>query len=295
MLRDPRAESLATDFAGQLWNFGDFENFTGPDAARFTEFTPALRQAMLDEVTHFLGDLITNDRPLAALLDADYTFANADLARYYGLTAVHGATPQRVTVDSTQRGGLAGMALFLTKTSLPLRTSPVQRGVWLMEKVLGRELKNPPPNVPKLSEDEKDAQGLNIRQQLEKHRADAQCASCHDKIDPLGIALENFDAIGRWRTAERDGSPLATVATSHDGAELNGLAGLKRYLLSREDEFFRHFNRKLLGYALGRAVLPGDRALLDRMQATLKSSDHRFSTLVEQIITSPQFLNRRAP
>lgn len=316
MLRDPRAQSLATDFAGQLWDFAGFEHFTGPDGKRFKEFTPALRQAMLDEVTHFLADLIANDRPLTALLDADYTFVNRELARHYGLAWEDGekegkrdsenrnlslspslppsvSPTLRLSVPQTQRGGLAGMALFLTKTSLPLRTSPVQRGVWVMEKVLGRELAVPPP-VPPISEDEKDASGLNIRQQLEKHRADPNCASCHDKIDPLGIALEHYDAIGRWRATERDGTPLAASATSHDGVLLDGPGGLKIYLLTRQDEFFRHFTRKLLGYALGRAVLPGDKALLDRMTASFKADGYKFSALTEAIVTSPQFTNRRA-
>jgi hypothetical protein len=323
MLRDPRAQSLATDFAGQLWDFAGFEHFTGPDGKRFKEFTPALRQAMLDEVTHFLADLITHDRPLTALLDADYTFVNRELARQYGLVWEEGkmegggdgekegkrdsegrnlsispsllpsVSPTLRLSVPPQRGGLAGMALFLTKTSLPLRTSPVQRGVWVMEKVLGRELAVPPPVNP-ISEDEKDASGLNIRQQLEKHRADPSCASCHDKIDPLGIALEHYDAIGRWRATERDGSPLAASAISHDGVPLDGPAGLKMYLLTRQDEFFRHFTRKLLGYALGRAVLPGDKALLDRMNASLKSDGYKFSALAEAIVTSPQFTTRRA-
>jgi hypothetical protein len=307
LLRDARAGSLATDFAAQLWGFADFAQFSNPDAKRFPEFTPALRQAMIDEVTTFLSDLFQHDRPLTALLDADYTFANAELAKHYGVKWVDGQTQSaggkrqasvapspllKVSLTS-ERGGLATMGLFLTKASLPLRTSPVQRGVWLMEQMLGRHLPNPPANVPQLSVDEKNPAGENIRQQLERHRADASCASCHNKIDPLGIALENFDPIGRWRTAERDGTALANVATTHDGVELSGGAGLRRYLVSRQDEFFRHFTRKLLGYALGRSVLPGDQALLDEMRAGLATSSATFSTLAEAIVTSPQFTQRR--
>ena len=291
MLKDPRAASLATDFAAQLWGFGDFESFTGPDEKRFAEFTPALRQAMFDEVTSFLTDLIRNDRPLTALLDADYTFANAELAKHYGVkTAPAGF--ERVVLPPG-RGGLPTMALFLTKTSLPLRTSPVQRGVWIVEQFLGRKIPAPPPNVGKISEDEKSAGGLPIRDQLAKHRADASCAGCHARFDAMGVALENFDPIGRWRTTDRSGDPIVSTDTLHDGTELNSVTGLKNYLRDHQDEVFRHFTRKLLGYALGRAVLPGDRALLDRMNASLARDGCKFSSLVEAIVTSPQFTKRR--
>jgi hypothetical protein len=293
MLKDPRAGSIATDFAAQLWGFGDFESFTGPDEKRFAEFTPALRQAMFDEVSTFLTDLIRNDRPLTALLDANYTFANAELAQHYGVkTAPAGF--DRIALPPA-RGGLPTMALFLTKTSLPLRTSPVQRGVWVVEQFLGRKIPAPPPNVSKISEDEKSADGLPIRDQLAKHRADANCAACHARFDAMGVSLENFDPIGRWRTADRSGDAIVSTDTLHDGTELNGVTGLKKYLRDHQDEVFRHFTRKLLGYALGRAVLPGDRALLDRMNASLPPGGYTLSSLVEAIITSPQFLNRRAP
>ena len=308
MLNDPRAISLATDFAAQLWHFSDFETFTGPDEQRFKEFTPTLRQAMLDEVVTFITDLIRNDAPLTRLLDADYTFVNEELAKHYGLSGRDNQTRRQSDKEtaklspsdslkvslSPQRGGLATMALFLTKTSLPLRTSPVQRGNWVLETLIGHRIPPPPPNVPKLSEDEKSADGLNIQQQLAKHRADANCAACHAKIDPPGIALENFDPIGRWRDTERDGSPLTNTDTLHDGTKLEGVAGLKRWLHSREDEFFANFNRKLLGYALGRSVLPGDKVLLERLSTALKQNNHHFSTLVETIVTSPQFTQKRA-
>ena len=291
MLKDPRAESLATDFAAQLWGFGDFESFTGPDEKRFAEFTPALRQAMFDEVTTFLTDLIRNDRPLTALLDADYTFADAELAKHYGVKTTP-AGFERIALPP-DRGGLPTMALFLTKTSLPLRTSPVQRGVWVVEQFLGRKIPAPPPNVGKISEDEKSADGLPIRDQLAKHRADANCAACHARFDAMGVSLENFDPIGRWRTADRSGDAIVSTDTLHDGTELNGITGLKKYLRDHQDEVFRHFTRKLLGYALGRAVLPGDRALLDRMNTSLEQDGHKFSSLVEAIVTSPQFTTRR--
>lgn len=293
MLTDPKARSLARDFAGQLWDFAGFENFNNPDPERFSEFTSELRRAMMEEVEMFLADLFQQDRPITNVLDADYTFANQILAQHYGFDdETHDENFQRVALPA-ERGGLATMSLFLTKKSLPLRTSPVQRGVWVMENLLGRHLPNPPADVPPLSEDDRNKAGENIRQQLERHRADASCASCHDKIDPLGISLENFDAIGRWRETERDGSALATTAETEDGTKLNGSSGLKRYLRVHQDEFIDHFNRKLLGYALGRSVGIGDQALLERMNDRLQKEHFRFSVLVEEIVSSPQFRTKR--
>lgn len=252
MLRDPRASALAEVFAAQVWQFEDFEHFTGPDETRFPEFTAERRREMLDEVHTALNRVFLEDAPLSRLLGEDC---------------------------------LATKPLFLTKTSLPLRTSPVQRGAWVVETLLGRRIPPPPPNVPQLSEDDKSAAGLNIREQLAKHRADASCAACHARIDPPGIALENFDPIGRWRDTERDGSPIVNHETLSDGTELAGVDGLKTWLLSREDEFRANLHRKLLGYALGRAVLPGDRKLLERM-----ARHGKFSDVVVEIVTSPQFL-----
>lgn len=243
MLKDPRARSLATDFAAQVWGFADFEHFTGPDEKRFPEFTPELRQQMLDEVITSLNRVFMHDESLTRLLDEDC---------------------------------IATKPLFLTKTSLPLRTSPVQRGAWVEETLLGRRIP-PPPVVPAISEDETNAAGLNIRQQLERHRADPSCAACHAKIDPPGLALEAFDPIGRPRKITPD--PADTI---------QGIDGLKLWLASGHEDFIRNLNRKLLGYALGRAVLPGDKRLLERMRG-----QEKFSELVAIIVTSPQFTSHR--
>jgi hypothetical protein len=180
---------------------------------------------------------------------------------------------------------LATKPLFLIKTSLTLRTSPVQRGASVVETLLGRRIPPPPPNVPKISEDEKSAEGLNVQQQLAKHRADANCAACHAKIDPPGIAIENFDPIGRRRDTERDGTPIVNRDQLTNGTKMKGVDGLKTWLKSRKDDFLTSFHRKLLGYALGRAMLPGDRRLLEQMK---KNGGH-FASLVECIVTSPQF------
>lgn len=251
LLRDPRAKALAEVFGAQVWHFEDFESFTGPDEKRFPEFTAERRREMLDEVHTALNRVFLDDQPLSRLLDEDC---------------------------------LATKPLFLTKTALPLRTSPVQRGAWVVETLIGRRIPPPPPNVPQLSDDEKSSEGLNIQQQLAKHRADANCSACHAKIDPPGIALENFDPIGRWRDTERDGSPIVNREKLPDGTEMKGVDGLKTWLKSREHEFRTNFHRKLLGYALGRAVLPGDKRLLERL-----ATHETFSGMVLEIVTSPQF------
>lgn len=251
MLRDPRAKSLAEVFGAQVWHFEDFESFTGPDEKRFPEFTAERRREMLDEVHTALNRVFLEDQPFMRLLNENC---------------------------------LATKPLFLTKTALPLRTSPVQRGAWVVETLIGRRIPPPPPNVPKLSDDEKSSEGLNIQQQLAKHRTDANCAACHAKIDPPGIALENFDPIGRWRDTERDGSPIVNREKLPDGTEMKGVEGLKTWLRSREHEFRTNFHRKLLGYALGRAVLPGDKRLLERL-----ASHDTFSGMVLEIVTSAQF------
>ncbi len=289
MLKDMRARSLAIDFAGQLWGFSDFEQFNVPDGERFPEFTPQLRRALWEEVVLFLDDLFRSDRPLTLLIDADYTFANELLSNHYGLQPTSG----HVVSLPPERRGLPGMGLFLTKTSLPLRTSPVQRGVWISEQFLGREIPSPPAMVDPISEDETDAVGLTTREQLERHRANKICAACHAKFDPFGIALENFDPIGRWRTTLREGGQLSNTDRMHDGRQIAGSVGLRDYLFDHRDEVLAHFSRKLLGYALGRGVQPGDNALLKKIQDNLPMHQYRLSYLVESIVTSPQFMNQR--
>ena len=292
MLPDERAKALTTVFAAQAFRFADFDAFTGPDPKRFPEFTPALRQAMLDEVVSFLDDLFRNDRPLTDLLRADYTYVNAALAKLYGIPGVAGDAMRRVPAPPG-RGGLTGMALFLTKYSPPLRTSPVQRGNWVQEDLVGRRLPDPPAGITPLSEDETNDKHESIREQLARHRANATCAACHDKIDPPGVALENFDPVGRWRTADRAGVPVTATAVAADGTTLDGADGLRAYLTERRGEVFAHFNRKLLGYALGRAVAPGDAKLLADMATTLGKHDYRLSPIVDVIVTSPQFRKAR--
>jgi hypothetical protein len=294
MLRDDRARGLATEFAGVWFKFRDFE--ANPDQEKFPSFDQKLYDAMEEEAIRFFADLFQNDGSIQDILTADYKLINGLLAEHYGIEGVNGEEWQRVPAPEHLKGGILTMAGVLTKTSAPLRTSPVLRGTWLLEDVLGEEMPPPPPNVPELSEDETNEAGLTIAQQLAAHRERPECASCHNKIDPLGLALENFDPIGQWRETVAEGQPVTNEATTADGVNLNGVESLREYLVSQKlDSLMRQFNRKLLGYALGRGVEVGDAALLERMRQAMTENDFRFLPALEQVVTSKQFLYRRDP
>ncbi len=292
LVAHPRAESLVRDFGAQLFHFSDFDRFNGVDSSRFPEFSEELRAAMIEEVHRFLGDTLLNDRPLDALLLSRESFINRRLAEHYALSGEFTDAFVRTTLP-VSRGGLATMGLFLTQSSLPLRTSPVQRGVWVLENLLGRSLPDPPPNVPSLSEEETDSKGVGIVQQLMRHRADPSCASCHDQIDPLGLALESFDLLGRIRPELGDANEALEIASRADEISLDSPADLKQYLESHREEFYRHFAKKLLGYGLGRAVGPGDERLLSRMVNRLVRDQVGMISLIEDIVSSRQFRTKR--
>lgn len=291
LLRDARARALADEFAGQWLSFNGFAKHSTVDGGKFPEFTPELRADLYRETSEFFAHLIREDRQVKEIILADYTFLNERLAKHYGVPNVTGSEFKKVAVGTYQRGGILGMGSILTKTSYPQRTSPVLRGDWLLHAVLGAPTPPPPPDVPQL--DESAAKATTLRQRLEAHRADKACASCHDKIDPLGFALESFDAIGRLRTQDDGGQPIDDSAQIKGGASFKGLAGLREYLGSREDEFHAVFCRKLVGYALGRNVLPTDKPLLTAMQEEMKKSGGRFSAAVLTLVQSRQFQHRR--
>lgn len=291
MLKDPKAAALAREFAGQWLEFAGFAEKTTMDAEKFPQFTPDLRAAMDQETRLFFENLVRQDRPVRDILLADYTYLNEPLARHYQIPGVVGPEFRQVSVKGQPRGGLLGMGSVLAKTSRPHRTSPVLRGNWLLNAVLGTPVPPPPNAVPELQEHpEKPA---SLRAQLEQHREDPACAACHNRIDPLGFALERFDPIGRLRDKDDLGQKIDTSASLTDGTTFDGFEGLRKYLSTRESNFTRLFSRKLLGYALGRPVLPSDTALIETMQARLKENDTRFSAAVLAIIESRQFQNRR--
>jgi len=289
MLADPRAAALAEEFAGQWLKFSAFERHDGVDTTKFPEMTPELRADMKREATEFFRHVFREDRPVMDVVTGKTSFVNERLARVYGIPGVSGPEFREVDVSAHHRGGLLGMGAILTKTSRPDRTSPVLRGDYLSAVVLGHASPPPPPNVPEL---EKGLKPASLREALLRHRQDQACAVCHDRIDPLGFALESFDPIGRHRTTDEGGGAIDDTGTLRDGTRLEGLLGLRRFLASN-DLFTRQFCRKLLGYALGRGVLPTDQELLDRMVAAIDAHDGRVSAAVVEIVTSRQFTSRR--
>ncbi len=248
---------------------------------------------MYEESLRFLTDLFQNNRPVLNLLDCDYTFLNEALAAHYGIPGVKGPTWRRV--DGTRqygRGGILTLATTLAKQSGASRTSPILRGNWLSEVILGEKLPRPPKNVPQLPETA--PKGLTERQLIERHSSDAACAKCHARIDPLGFALENFDAIGRFREKDAAGLAIDSNTTLQDGTKLNGISGLQDYLLKdRRDAFIRQFDRKLLGFALGRGIQLSDEPLLSEMQTALEKNDYRVSVAIEAVVHSRQFRELR--
>lgn len=291
LLRDPKARALAEEFAGQWLKFNGFDAQSTVDEKKYPEFTPELRRDMQREAVEFFTRLVREDRPVADIIGADYSFLNERLAAFYGVPGVKGEDFREVKVAQHHRGGLLGMGAMLTKTSRPHRTSPVVRGDYLYQVVLGFSSPPPPPNVPQLPEGA--VKPASLREALMVHRTDQACAVCHDRIDPLGFALESFDPIGRFRTTDETGGRIDDTGELKDGTKFQGIAGLRDYLRKNQAQFTTQFCRKLLGYALGRQTLPSDRALLAQMQAALQQNGGRVSAAVVQIVSSRQFLNRR--
>jgi hypothetical protein len=294
MLADPRARALATEFACQWLDIRGFDRHNEKSERVFPEFA-GLRGAMYEEAVLFFVDLFRNNGSLLEVLDTDHTFLNESLAKHYGISGVRGPHWRRVNgVKQQSRGGVLAMAALLSKQSGASRTSPILRGNWLLEMLLGDKLPRPPKNVPQLPESELDTGGLTLRQITEKHRRIESCAKCHDRIDPFGFALEGFDAIGRRRDTDLGGRPIDTHVTLPDGTSFTDLAGLRSYLVAqRREEFVRQFCRKLLGFSLGRSVELADKPLLGTMQERLAAADYHVQTALLVVIQSPQFRLRR--
>ncbi len=290
MLADPRARRLAIEFACQWLHIRDFDKRDEKSERHFPTFA-GLREAMYEESIQFFADLFQNDRSVLDILDADHTFLNEDLAKHYAIPGVTGTAWRRVEgVQQFSRGGILAQATTLATQSGASRTSPILRGNWISEVLLGERLPRPPKDVSQLPEDDATTANLTMRQLVELHTNDLKCAVCHQRIDPLGFALEGFDAIGRYRDREVDDQPIDTQARAPDGAQFEGLDGLRKYLLNeRREAFLRQFNRKLLGFALGRAVQLSDEPLLSKMRDELSDQDYRFRAALEAIVLSPQF------
>jgi hypothetical protein len=292
MLHDPRARGLADGFAAQWLGIRPLGVTIRPDAKVFPEFDQELAAAMREETLLFFQSILSEDRSVLELLDADYTFVNERLAALYKIDGIKGTQMQRVQLKDPVRGGVLGQASILAVTSFPHRTSPVLRGRWILEELLGAEVPPPPPDVPVLKERKKDDTGETIRQKLEKHRAKPECANCHNRMDPLGFGLENFDVLGRWLT-EQGGKPIDSVGILPTGEKFSGPVELKKLLLEkRRAEFLRNLCRKMLGYALAREVRRADMVVVKDCVQALEQGDFRASRLLETIVTSYPFSHR---
>jgi hypothetical protein len=234
---------------------------------------------------------LRENRPLTDLIDADFTFVNERLARHYGMEGVRGSAFRRVPVSRERRGGILTHASILTLTSNPTRTSPVKRGKWVLDNLLGEPPPPPPPGVPEFPEADAAQVAGTLRQRFEQHRAPNACGSCHSRIDPLGFGLENYDAVGRWRTHDGD-SPVDAAGVLPDGRRFRGPAELKQLLASRKDEIARAFAEKLLTYALGRGLARTDRPAVDKIVAQAKQDDYRIRSFVLAVAESDPFTMR---
>jgi hypothetical protein len=294
MLKDDRIRRFATEFAGNWLDFRRFQEHNAVDRARFPTFDDELRQSMFEEPIRFFVDVAANNRSVLDFLYADHTFVNPPVAKHYGMPPVNDWT--RVDGASQYgRGGLLPMAVFLTRNSPGLRTSPVKRGYWVVRKVLGEHIPPPPPTVPELPADESKLGELTLRQTLERHRADPSCAACHERFDSLGLVFEGFGPVGERRSVDLGGKPVDTWANFPGGGEGAGFDGLRSYIRERrQDDFVNHLCRELLAYGLGRTLLLSDENTVAAMKSKLAAGGYRFENLIESVVTSPQFLTKRA-
>ena len=297
MMDDDRVRALAAEFAGNWLDFRRFEEHNAVDRDRFPQFTDELRAAMFEEPIRFFVDIARNDRSVLEFLDADHTFVNADLARHYGVSDSGLSKTEWRRVDRATefgRGGLLPMSVFLTKNAPGLRTSPVKRGYWVVRRLLGERIPPPPPNVPELPDDESKLGELTLREALAKHREHTSCSGCHERIDSIGLAFEGFGPVGERRDKDLGGRPVDANAVFPGGTQGQGVNDLRKYLIDhRRDEFVDNLIRKLVSYALGRSLILPDELLIRDLHAELKANDYRFGSIVENIVTSPQFLNKR--
>jgi hypothetical protein len=294
LLNDPRSETLSRHFAGQWLGFDEVRETADPDTKRFPTFTPTLRNAMYRESVEYFNNLIRENRPVTDLLDSRYTFVNEELARHYGIPGVTGTQMQKVALTDRNRGGVIGQASILVTTSVPLRTSPVKRGRWILDSLLGTPPPPPPPDAGVLPGDDKSPAALTFRQQLEQHRQKPNCAGCHAKIDPLGFGLENFDAVGRWRSTDANGKPVDSKATLPGDLTFSTPAELKTILLKSDELFLRNISRKLLAYSLGRSLEYYDEPVISDLVKQLRANNMQIRPLIHAITVSHPFQNRSA-
>jgi mono/diheme cytochrome c family protein len=287
MLADQRSNALVENFANQWLKLGKIVAMK-PDEYEFPEWDDNLRGAIQEETRRFIANQLHADRSVVDLLSADYTFVNDRLARHYGIPDVYGNQFRRVTFKDGIRGGLLGQASILAATSYPNRTSPVVRGRWLLESLLGAPPPPPPPDVPALKESGEEGQPKSVRERLEAHRQNPVCAACHVRMDPLGFSLENFDGLGKWRTVS-DGVPIDASASLPDGTEFQGVVGLRALLLDHRADFVRTLTEKMLAYAIGRSVEYYDLPVVREIARNAAPADYRWSSVILGIVKSAPF------
>lgn len=292
MLQSPKSHALAESFGGQWLRVRDLYTSRQPDPDRFPNYTPTLRDAMYREPIEFFASVLHENASLLDLLDADYTYVNEELAKFYGIEGVKGVQMRRVPLSDRNRGGVLTMASVLTITSYPQRTSPVLRGKWVLGEVLGAPPAPPPPNAGGLpADDAPTKEGLTFRQRLEKHREKPECAGCHNRMDPIGFGLENFDGIGRWRT-EIGGKPVDSSGVLATGEKFSGPVELKKCLMAQRDEFLRNLTEKMLAYALGRGLESYDAPAVRKITSAVEKDGYHSVTLIREIVKSYPFQYR---
>ena len=294
LLKDARARALFDGFGAQWLRVNELDGQVF-DPKIFPQMTPALRTAMMDEARLFFASMISENQSVVRFLDSDYTFLNEPLAKVYGLgQPVKGPKMRRVKLTNPNRGGILGMPATLATTSFPNRTSPVLRGVWVLERVLGDRVPPPPPDIPELEEqDHKEVAGLTLRQRTELHQSEATCRNCHKLLDPIGFGLENFDAIGRWRDKNSEGLIIDAAGKLPDGKDFSSPADLKMLLAQREGDFARNLTERLMAYALGRQLMGYDDVVIDQLMVTIAKDGYRFRSIITEVISSYLFTHRR--
>jgi hypothetical protein len=291
MLQDSRSSRLSKQFFMAWLHTDKINKDKIPNKEVFPEYNPQLRELMLKEVQFFINDLVQSDRSVNSLIAANHSFLNEELAKFYGIKGISGKQFQKVDLTAHSRGGILGMGAIHVATSYPERTSPVLRGQWILETLIGAPVPPPPVDV-EIPEEVMIDKSLTVKEKLAKHRENSSCAICHDRIDPLGFSMENFDGIGRWRTQE-NGLPIDVEGELKNGAKLPGISGLKHHLSTTgQEDFIEHFSAKLLGFGLGRGLEYPDRAIIRHATDRAKDHDYKFSELVKGLIISPAFLSR---
>ncbi len=289
MIKDPKSKALVDNFGGQWLQFRQMQN-VNPDATMFPNFDESLRAAMMKETQMFFTSIMQEDRSILDFLDADYTFVNERLAKHYGIEGIKGEEFQRVSLGKDQRGGVLGQGSVLTLTWYPARTSPVQRGNWVLETLLASPPPPPPPNVPPLEANQAQLKGT-LRQRMEQHRTDPMCASCHERMDAIGFGLENYDALGVWR-AQDNGADIDASGVLPGGRKFNGPNDLKQILKADSEQFARAVASKMLTYAIGRGMERYDKCTIDDMGKHIRTAGYKFSTVIREVVQSDPFQKR---